>query len=211
MVNDPASKKNFRGEITGKIGDFAQLLRGEFTKKQIDVKHLEGGKEPSQLFWNTVCDPFCVNEEVLRILKENELTGWKAIPATVTDKNKKKWKNYFAITVTGRTNHIDYMDSVIVFNKMPGGLFPSFKGLYFTPDTWDGSDIFMERADNNGKATAFVYVTKRLVDIFKKHKITNVDFLNFNEFEMDCSSVIIGADDEKYVAMLEKKIAKASA
>jgi hypothetical protein len=210
VVNDPASKKSFRGKIENDIGDFGQLLRADVRADYLSVRHLEGGREPSPLFWNTVCDPFCVTDDLLNILRANDISGWSTIPVTVVDKNGKTWDNFSVLTVQGRADAVDYLQSDVVFKQMPGGIFPSFKGLYFKRESWDGSDIFMTRADSYGKQTAFVYATRRLVEVFRKSKIKNISFINFNDYEISCSTITIGAN-ENLKHLLADKIAKASA
>ena len=202
VVEDPASKKAFRGHITNDIGDFGRLLRTEHLISHLDIENLEGGNEPGDLFWNRVTEPICVNQKVIDLFKENNLTGWTTIPTTVKSKaGKLILDNYFALTVHGRTDVIDYLKTSIVFKQMPGGKYPYFQGLYFDPKSWDGSDIFMTREDVNGKYTAFIYVTKKFVDTFKKNKITNIKFVNFNDYELDCFIIQNGATKE-----LRKKI-----
>jgi hypothetical protein len=202
VVDDPDSKKNFRGQIKNQIDDFVRLLREESNIDHLDIEYLEGASEPSNLFWNMVTEPFCINQATVDILKQSSLSGWSIIPVTVKNKfGAILADNYFAMTVHGRTNPIDYLKRDIVIKQMAGGKFPYFKGLYFDPESWDGSDIFMTKADVDGKKTAFIYVTKKFVDTFKKHKIANISFENFNDFEIDCFAIQVSATDE-----LKKKI-----
>jgi len=210
VVTDPASKKSFRGQFDNEVGEFGQILRNELEVTRLSVRYLDGGREPGTLFWNTVCDPFCLSNDILDILVSNGITGWSAVPATVTDKNENKWKNYSALTISGRADAVDYLESDITFNNFPGGLYPYFKGLYFKPDSWDGSDIFMSRADKFGKITTFIYVTSKFVNAFNRAKIKNIRFVNFNDFQVSCETIIIGSTDE-YVTKLQDKITKASA
>jgi len=210
VVMDPASKKSFRGQFDNEIGEFGQLIRSELEVTGLNIRHLDGGRIPGTLFWNTVCDPFCLSSDTLDILVNNGLTGWSAIPVTVKDKNEKTWDNYSTLIISGRADAIDYLESDITFNNFPGGLYPYFKGLYFKPDSWDGSDIFMSRADKFGKITTFIYVTRKFVNAFKRAKIKNIKFVNFNDFEVSCETIIIGGNDE-YVTKLKDKITKASA
>lgn len=209
VIEDPSSKKNFRGGIVNNIGQFGRLLRTEYKIDHLNIAHLEGGSEPSNLFWNQVLDPFCINQRIVDLLKQNNLKGWAIIPASVKNKSGKVVPdNYFVLTVEGRIAPIDYLKTEIILKQMPGGKFPYFKGLYFNPESWDGSDIFMANPDSNEKYTGFVYVTKKFVEIFRKNKVTNIKFVNFNDFEHDTFAVQVGATDE-WKKKMDDKIKKA--
>lgn len=209
VIEDPSSKKNFRGQISSDIAGY-RLSRSEVIVDKFAIRYLEGAEEPSAIFWNRSNDPFCVSNEVLNILTTNGITGWSSFPVSVEDKNGKAWDCFSALTIHGRADAINYLESDIVFKQMPGGPSPSFKGLYFTPESWDGSDLFMTRADQFGKTTAFMYATKKLVQVFRKEKTRNIRFVNFNDYELWCPIVLIGANDS-YRCQLEDKIAKAGA
>ncbi len=209
VIDNPCSKKNYSGLITNNDSDFAQILRSEIFYDKLDIDYLEGGSEPSNVFWNQICEPFCVSDTIVSLLNNNNIRGWDKIPARVRNKSGDLLKdNYFALTVNGRIKMIDYLKSDIIIKQMPGGLFPYFKGLYFDPEFWDISDIFMEQYNYVGKATAFVFVTKKIVDIFKKNKITNIRFINFNDYEIPCSNITITAEG-LYLQKINEKIKNA--
>lgn len=209
VVEDPVSTKNYRGDIINQFDTSGGLLRSDYLISHIDIKHMEGSNEPGILFWNSVTEPFCISQTLVEILQQNKITGWSTIPAKVLTKSgSNTFDIYFALTVTGRVSSIDYLQTDIVFKQFPGGQFPYFKGLYFGPENWDGSDIFMERQDINGKSSAFIYLTKKVVDIFKKNKIKNINFVNFNDYLTDCEMIKIGAT-ETMKMKIDEKIKKA--
>jgi hypothetical protein len=211
VVEDPVSTKNYRGDIINPIDKPGTLLRNEYKGEQLDIKYMEGSNEPGSLFWNSVAKPFCISQTLVDILQRNNLTGWSTIPTKVLTKSGNHTiDNYFALTVTGRANAIDYLQTDIVFKQFPGGQFPYFKGLYFAPESWDSSDIFMERPDSDGKSSAFVYVTKKFVDTFKKNKVKNISFVNFNDYLTDCEMIKIGATETMRMN-IDEKIKNASA
>jgi hypothetical protein len=196
VVEDPVSTKNYRGNIINQFEKSEDLIRNEYPVRQLDIKHMEGSIEPGNLFWNSVAEPFCISQPLVEILQQNKITGWATIPATVLTKSGSHTiDNYFALTVTGRADSIDYLQTDIVFKQFPGGRFPHFKGLYFVPESWDGSDIFMERPDKDLNSSAFIYVTKKFVDIFKKNKVKNISFVNFNDYLTDCEMIKLGATE----------------
>jgi hypothetical protein len=210
VVEDPDFKKNYRGQIVKESDSTLRLLRADYKTEHLDIKHLEGSNEPSSLFWNMVNEPFCVNHALVDTFREANITGWTVTPTTVLTKlGEKTLDNYFAVSVTGRTNVIDYLKTDIVFKQFPGGQFPHFKGLYFDPESWDGTDIFMARPDIEGQSSAFIYVTKKFVDIFNNNKVKNIGFVNFNDYITDCGMVKICATD-KMKREIDEKIKKAS-
>jgi len=211
VVKDPASKKNYRGQIVNEFNEFGKLLRAGYNVDHLDIKYLEGSSEPSNLFWNMVTETFCVNKTLVDLLQNANISGWTGISTTVLTKSgNKSIDNYFAVTVNGRANSIDYLRTDIIFEQLPGGQFPFFKGLFFDPESWDGSDIFMTRFDNNRKSkyTAFIYVTKKFVDTFKKNKVTNIRFVNFNDYTTDCEIIKSGAT-ELFKRAIDEKVEKA--
>jgi hypothetical protein len=197
VVEDPGVKKSFRGQLVGIPYDEAgKLRRGEAKMEGLHITYLEGTSEPSNLFWNKVGDPFCLNKQVVDLFNQNQITGWTTTPALVSNRLLNKTiDDYFAVSVNGRVGPINFLKSDIVFKQYPGGKFPHFKGLYFEPESWDGSDIFMTKPDQYGRITGFMYVTKRFVDVFRKNNITNIRFINFNDYLIDCGMVKIGAPE----------------
>jgi hypothetical protein len=211
VVEDPVSTKNYRGNIINEFEKFGDLLRNDYSVSHLDINHMEGSNEPGILFWNSVTEPFCISQTLVDILQQNKITGWSTIPAKVLTKlGSHTINNYFALTVTGRADSIDYLQTDIVFKQFPGGQFPHFKGLSFVPESWDGSDIFMERPDSDGKSSAFIYVTKKFVDTFKKNKVKNISFVNFNDYLTDCEMIKIGAT-ETMKMKIDEMIKKACA
>ena len=145
------------------------------------------------------------------MLKQNSIKGWSATPANVLTKlGNKTSEIYFALIVSGRIDPIDYLQTEIVFKQFAGGKFPHFKGLYFKPESWDGTDIFMAHPDINGKSTAFTYVTKKFVDVVQNSKISNISFINFNDYFTDCEMIKIGAT-ELLKSKIDERIKKSCA
>ena len=46
-------------------------------------------------------------------------------------------------------------------------------GFYY----WDGSDLFMSNPEENGNSTMFRFCTDKVVNLFKKEKIKNIEFI----------------------------------
>jgi hypothetical protein len=56
--------------------------------------------------------------------------------------------------------------------------------LFFEEDSWDGSDFFMEE-----RKSGWVFVTRRVVDFFRRNKIRNVQFERMDELEIPPEAV----------------------
>ncbi|MBN1206565.1 MAG: hypothetical protein JXB05_16885 [Myxococcaceae bacterium] len=68
--------------------------------------------------------------------------------------------------------------SVEVPRIYPGGIFPVWKGLFFDPASWDGSDFFMP-----AQRFGFVFVVEEVKKTFERAKIRNVKFTPLDQFE----------------------------
>jgi hypothetical protein len=207
-VSNPLSTKNYRGEIINRSGGFADLLRSEQLSDRLEIKHYDGGKDPSELFWNVLQDPICVKNSIINILNSNNIKGWNKIPLIVSNKSGDRiYEDYYGLAIYGRVDPMDYLQSDIFLKEMPGGLFPYFKGIRFNPETWDVSDIFMERMHQDGRETAHIFVTKRFVELFRKQKNKNITFTSFNDYEVPCFDILIHATGQ-LKKRLEEKIKK---
>ncbi len=213
LVRDPASKKSYRGNIKGNDGKFGKLLRGEYRTGHMEISHLEGGKEPNDLFWSHVNDPFCISEWVKNVLIEHNVTGLEFIPTVVRNKsNELSSTNFYAVIITGRVDKIDFLNSEIKIMKMHSTVKESayFIGSRFDVNSWDSSDFFMERIDDDGKWSCHIFVTQKVVDLFKKNKIANILFENLADCATWCEMIKIGANDSVKLA-IDERIKKASA
>jgi hypothetical protein len=212
-VSDPASKKSYRGNILDKNGEFGKLRRGDYQPENLVITYLEGGEEPNDLFWSHVNDPFCISERVKDLMIHNKITGIKFIPTIVKNRNKKQNPTqYYTALITGRVDKIDYLNSDIKFLKQDGWIKESahFIGKRFDVESWDSSDFFMERADKEGKSTCFIYVSQKVVDLFKKNKISNILFERLSDYETWCDMIKIG-ESEVMKKKIDEKIKNASA
>ncbi|NQX93209.1 MAG: hypothetical protein HRT74_14000, partial [Flavobacteriales bacterium] len=147
-IVDPDSTRFYRGNIEDSNGDFGELTRGEYLPESLVITHSEGGKEPKDLFWNSVNDPFCVSDRVKNLMEENMITGVQYIPASVYNKKQKQNPSkYYAVVITGRVDCVDYLNSEIRFIKEPWAVkeMAYFMGKKFDVESWDSSDFFMER------------------------------------------------------------------
>ncbi len=173
-LHDPLSNQPLRGKFETNI-DCLALTRGETSvTEEIRIIWEMGGAIPSDFIWTTSAHPVIAHRRILDLLRENGITGWSTYPVIVTDKAGHFHPDYEGLMINGRCGPVDLSRSVVVLSKYPAGWFPHFCGHYFTEDSWDGSDIFMERADSSGKVTARCFVTEKVQQVFKRENIENV-------------------------------------
>ena len=212
-VRDPVSKKSYRGNIEDENGDFGKLLRGEYRPDNLVISHLEGGKEPGDLFWNHVNDPFCISERVKELMIGYKISGIDFIPTIVKNKNNKQISTqYYTVIITGRVDKIDYLNSDIKFLKKNGRVEESayFVGKKFDVESWDSTDFFMERADSEGNSNCFIYASQKVMDLFKENKISNILFEKLSNYETWCDMIKIGVSEDMR-ERIDEKIKNASA
>src|SRR4029077_19919126 len=78
------------------------------------------------------------------------------------------------LMVTGRCDPVDLSRSEVVVREYPGGWFPKLRGHFFPPESWDGSDLFMEREDERGSTTLTLHATARLIRALRRERIKNL-------------------------------------
>ncbi len=147
--------------------DFPVVFRQEYGKKLTDM--LDTG----------FVSLFLISDKMLRVLKENKITGWKTYPVKVYDKKGNEVEDYHGFSITGRSGPINYDKSEIIEKQLAPEGPPSkyYKGRYFGYEKWDGSDFFIP------EGTFYIIVTKKVVQAFKKAKLTNIRFECLTDIE----------------------------
>jgi len=206
QLRDPLSDRVFRGEIQGNA-DCLGLIRGEADPgRLVQVGWGMGGACPGDVIWTTSAHPLIVHGRVANLLREKGVTGWRSFAVQVIDKGGEVYRDYQGIGIVGRCDPIDLSRSVVTLEKSPGGWFPQFLGSYFTEESWDGSDIFMERPDTKGKATAKIFMTERAHQVFAEAKVENVRFVRLTEQEISTSVYEIGCVQHRLPADFKQKV-----
>ena len=160
------------------IQDFRYVSNGENLEK-LDLIHEEG---------DLLCDfislsiggVFLVSPKVIKILKEENISGWASYDVNVEGLAINELQYYSALSIKGSCGPIenDLSKQAVLPPLMPNG--PernTFLGILFNQETWDNSEMFTP------KDTAFVYVTQRVKDLFEKHGISNCSFQRITEIE----------------------------
>ncbi len=175
------SDKHTRGALC--VGLYSQvdkmsLFRGEKEYNGLDCQYLLG-KRVYDLVSSGYAGVNIFSERVINLLRENNITGWKATPCKFYNKEGELIDGYSVLSITGRTGKIDDSKSRIVKKQYAEGapFFDALIGLYPDMTQWDGSDMFAP------EGTAITMVTQKVCDLFVKQKITNVMFRKITEIE----------------------------
>lgn len=122
-----------------------------------------------------------VSNRAIEVFRENAFTGWSTYPVLARGKDDEELDGYHGLAVTGRCGRIDKSMSERVWRDPPspqGNRYQTWLGLYFHPDSWDGSDIF------GPEGTTFMFVAERVKEATEKARLTNFSFTRLTEFEM---------------------------
>src|SRR5690606_33871529 len=109
----------------------------------------------------------------------------------------------------GRCGFIDYSRGHLMTKKVGITDSEHIKAPKFKDDFWDGSDLFMHNPNPEGKITMHRYCTQKVVDIFKKEKIRNIEFEKTVEITNAIFMLEIGAS-EREKKEIEKLSGKAN-
>ena len=122
-----------------------------------------------------------VKSSLIKALVGEGITGWRAYPCSFVG-YRVPTQDYFALGVVGRCKAITFGDkgrrseSVRIEN----GRRCVYASLLVDLEQWDHTDIFMEM----NQITAHRCVTSRLRTLLAKLRITGVDLLPVEEYEM---------------------------
>lgn len=107
-------------------------------------------------------------------------SGWRPLPAVIVAADGAERRDFVVLCVEGRSGPIDDALSERVtlpppVPGAPGG--PGLRGLYFEPDTWDGSDVFAP------EGSTLTFVTQDVGGAIERLKPTNALIEQLSEIE----------------------------
>lgn len=146
-----------------------------------------GRSAPGDVIWTTYAAPLIVHDRVLEILRTLGATGWTTFPVEVLNKVGEPVAPYHGLGISGRCGVVDLTRSPIELREYPGGWVPHFKGHYFIPDTWDGSDLFMEAPDATDRRTTHRFVTRRVKEALDRAKVRNLSLTCLPDLNVDAT------------------------
>jgi hypothetical protein len=156
------------------------LLRGERKLDQpLELKATAGG-EATDFLWSQFTGITCISQRVADLLREHAVTGWSTYPVTVRGRKGEIIPGYSGLSFIGRAGDWDRSRSQIVMWPPPtptGKAVEAYRGIFFDERSWDGSDVFL------GGGTRVV--TRKVRDIFKREKVSNVRLTPLPEVEVE--------------------------
>ena len=191
-IGDPVANRPFRGSPHCTIEEAAAFSRAEGRPvTPITVGWAMGGAVPSDVIWTGLGLPLFVSSTFVDVLREARFTGWDTYDVIVIGKDGRVVPGFYGLAITGRCDSQDLSRSELMLRKYPGGWFPVFRGCYFNEDSWDGSDLFMERPDERDHRTVRRYITGRVRTALRRSRISNLRIQRLSELEVDAGAVEI--------------------
>ena len=139
QLQDPLLDEPFRGHFNLPFAVIQSIMVGEqIPNEPVPVFRAMGG-DLWEVIWGDQIGAVAVAERVVDLLEEQGFSGWATYPVAVSDEEGQLIPGYFGLSVTGRCGPIDYHRGRLIEIDSP---IPRYLGLYFDPDSWDGSDLF---------------------------------------------------------------------
>jgi hypothetical protein len=137
---------------------------------------IDGNAFKYDVIWTWYSEPV-INERVIKILKEEGLTGYILKPVTIKKIKKNKPEKiplYQELNIVGKAGvHPD--TELIVVGRCDACKHVDYRGwknkLIIDEKKWDGSDFFHLDPYPGG-----IFVSERVKEVFEKHKVTGVEF-----------------------------------
>jgi hypothetical protein len=161
----------FRAHLSLIPNDPDAALRGETQELSVTGVWTMGRGVPSDIAFSKHASLYLLSERVVDQLHGKQLTGWRAIKCDLRNKDGTSPPvPYYLLVVTGRCGPILYSKSERFDKQMPGGIFREWRGNFFEPNTWDGTDFFLP------ESTTLICVTQRAKDAIQGMKIRSLEF-----------------------------------
>lgn len=117
-----------------------------------------------------------ISDRLRHILEDNNVTGWKPIPADLLDKQGNIVSGYNCFCITGRSGPLNPKVAVEdLVGKVPDAELPPYKNGWFDINRWDGSDIFLL-----GNSCSII-ITERDYKLLKKEKVTSIECIRLSD------------------------------
>jgi hypothetical protein len=161
--------------------------------KAVKILWRSSTDHPSDVIWTCGAFGLVVHQRIIDQLKEYGISGWKTYSVEVLNRRGVSYDNYTGLSISGRCNSVDLSRSSIILEEYPGGWYPHFLGYYFDELSWDGTNMFMERADSGGCVSAHIFVTEQVRAIVRRAAIKNVIFQRLTDVTLLTSIFEIGS------------------
>jgi hypothetical protein len=185
LLEAPYHDNYMRGETEDNT--WALTLGKKKPPARLTVRRQMGGACPADFVWNCWGSPF-VSQRVIDVLKASGCTGWKCFPVRMLNKAERLAGRYYGLVITGRCGPDDPEMSEIKADSPR--TYPRLIGLYFHPETYDGSDLFLHRADAHGGQAGYMSASKKLVEAFEQADVKNVRLELLAKYDQSLYNVV---------------------
>lgn len=164
------------------IDDGYALTRGDWKPDAPIVFVVDEGKREVDFVGTTWGVVWLVSERFVGVLRGGGFSGWATFPAEVQWKNGDPIPGYHGLVATGRSGPADYAKCEEVWVDPPvpeGKRTRSFRGFFFEPPSWDGSDVFIP------DETGAIVITGDVRRGLDAAGVTNVNYRRLSDMTMD--------------------------
>jgi hypothetical protein len=176
---DPCANRPFRARLSDAERFLAYQLAESRPEADVAAYWAMGAAVPLDVVWTTLSGVALFSESVIERLTRANVTGWRSYPVTLMGKKGEQLSGYHGLSIIGRCGYLDSTMSTEIMRKYPGGVFPVLRGLYFDPDSWDGSDMFMSRNRHR-----WIFSVRRVKELLGGYSNLRVQALSEIEMEM---------------------------
>lgn len=171
VLEEPRNSRAFRVAIGLPVDDAFSVTRAEKRLESVEARWAIGAAAPQDVIRATIAAPIVISARVLKVLRDGSFSGWRTYPINLIGKKGDLVGGYHGLAVHGRCGTINNSQSTKFHKIMPGGAFTWWRGLYFDPATWDGSDLFMPAGD-----VGWIFVVAAVKRAFEQAEVKNVTF-----------------------------------
>jgi hypothetical protein len=154
-----------------------RLTRGEWVPNKPLRCERDEGNRLLDLIGTTWAVLQIVSDRVIDVLQRSDFGGWSTYPVEIS-REELKISGYQGLSVVGRCGSISHEDVMLEPAVPEGESVEGWRGIYFDPDSWDGSDLF------SPEGTASFIVTADVKRALEAIGATNFNFTRLTEFEM---------------------------
>jgi hypothetical protein len=180
LGEDFRRRGSIRADLVTRIGfaDIRALTRGELETPEPLQLELDEGKKRVDWVGTTYPPATLISDQFVALLRDSGFTGLHPYPVTFLDSDGRPLTEYHGLGVVGRCGPIDNSRCRRVEETTDDGrTLTTWRGLYFDPSSWDGSDLFMS------PNTDHVLATARVVDELRRKKLTGYTAENTSDIE----------------------------
>lgn len=169
------------GNDKNDLNDRYRLIKGKYEGINFPVIFKQAhGKKFTDMLGTGWPGLYLISDRMKKILEEEKLTGWKTFQIKLYDKIGNEINGYNGFSTVGVCGPISYKNSDIIEKQyiQNGPIERNYKGVTIGLDKWDKCDFFT--ADGSYRTI----ITKRVAEILKNNKISNLKLENLTEIEI---------------------------